>query len=238
MTRLLPARFLPPRAVAVALTGVVLIGGGLAGCGGAGSNGIAKLSADKALAKVKHDVALVKTVHAKGTIDENGQKLGIDVHLSRTSGIGILSLGNGQLQVRLVSGTAYIRGDATAYTAFGASPTQVQQVAGKWLSSKAGTGELAAFSGFLELGKLFSSMLTPNGAVSRGKTTTVDGQPAYALVDGSNQGTLYIAETGRALPLRIAKSGTGGGQVDFSDYDQPVSVTAPAGAIDISQLGQ
>lgn len=230
MTRLL--KTLVP-AVALAL---------VAGCGGGSDggsrNGIEKLSADKALAKVKSDVATVKSVHAVGRIDENGQQLSLDVHVARDRGIGTLGLGSGQLEVRLVDGTAYVRGDEAAYTAFGASSAQVKLIANKWLKGSSSSGDLSNFSGFLDLGKLFDSLLTPDGKVETGKTTTLHGQPAFTLVDSGAGGTLYIAETGKALPLRIEKTGTGGGQVDFTDYDDPVSVSAPSGAVDLSQLGQ
>lgn len=213
----------------------------LAGCGGGGGgdNGIEKLSGAKALAKVKADVADVQWVHAKGQINQGDKTLQLDVHAGHDVGEGTLVVGGGQLELRLVDGVAYIRADKDAMAALGASPAEAGLAAGKWLKSPESQGAFASFAGFLEADKLFGSLLTPSGTVSTGRTTTVNGTKALALVDSTNDaGTLYVSETGKALPLRIVKTGSGGGRVDFTDYGDPVDVSAPAGAVDVSQLGQ
>jgi outer membrane lipoprotein-sorting protein len=217
---------------------VVLPALALVACGGGGgTNGIEKLSGDKALAKVKADVAGVQSVHAHGTVSQAGKQLQLDVHVAQSKGVGTLGIGDSHIDMRLVDGTAYVRGDTAAYTAFGATPQEAQLVADKWLKGSSDSGDLSNFSNFLDLKQLFDSLLTPQGTVKTGGTTTVNGQKAFVLIDSSDGGKLYVAETGKALPLRIEKTGTGGGTIDFSDYDADVSVSAPEGAIDLSQLG-
>jgi hypothetical protein len=219
-----------------ALVVLVLLGG----CGGsdAGTNGIEKLSADKALAKVKADAATVKSVHVKGKIVKEGQTLELDVHAGAAEGEGTLVIGGGTLDIRLVDGIAYLRGDEAALQALGAPPAEVSSTADKWLKSQAAGGPFESFTLFLDRQKLFDSLLDPKGTLESGETTTVSGKKAYTLVDTSTDGgTLYVAATGKALPLRIAAAGTEGGTVDFLDYDAAVNVEAPADAVDLSQLG-
>ena len=219
-----------------ALVVIVLLGG----CGGgASTNGIEKLSADKALAKVKADAATVKSVHVKGKIVKNGNTLGLDVHAGAGEGEGTLLVGGGTVEIRLVDGVAYLRGDEAALQSFGASAAEVSSTANKWLKSQASGGPFESFTLFLDRSKLFDSLLDPSGTIKSGSTTTLNGKKAYTLIDTSSTdgGTLYVSATGKALPLRIAAAGTEGGTVDFLDYDAPVNVEAPAGAVDISQVG-
>jgi hypothetical protein len=222
----------------VVLLAAALVAGCGGGSGGAASNGIDKLAADKALDKVKAATATVKSVHVKGEISQAGNTIGLDVHVSDGAGEGTLMVGGGTVELRLVDGEAYLRGDEAALTSFGASQTQVAATANKWLKSAASGGQFQSFTTFLDLSTLFDSLLMPNGTIKAGSTTTLNGQKAYTLIDtASDGGTLYIALTGKALPLRVAKAGSSGGHVDFLDYDADVSVQAPDGAIDISQLG-
>ena len=67
-------------------------------------------------------------------------------------------------------------------------------------------------------------------------TSTVKGQAAVGVKDTSQSGTLYVATTGLAYPVRITKHGAGGGTITFSEWDQPVTLTAPPNAVDIEQL--
>lgn len=211
----------------------------LSACGGGGSdNGIEKLSADKALAKVKADTNTITSVHVKGQIDQSGRSLGLDVHLGKGKGYGTLTISGGSLEIRLLNGTAYAKGDKTSLIASGAPAAQATAAADKWLKGSATTGSLSSFSNFLDINSLFNALLTPQGSLKAGSTATINGQKALALIDSSsNGGTLYVAETGKALPVEIKKTGTGGGTIDFTEYNAAVNVTAPAGAIDISRLG-
>lgn len=217
------------------LAGVVLLGG----CGGgAKSNGIDKLAADAALAKVKAAVADVRTVHVTGTINQSGQPLRLEVFVGTDSAQGSIDVGGGTMDLRLVDGVTYFRGDAKVFAAFGANAAQASLAAGRWIKDTGTSGPAASFAAFLNRKELFDNLLTPQGTISTGGSATVNGHKALVLVDNSPQGgKLYVASTGAALPLRIARTGDNGGQIDFTDYNADVSVEAPSGAIDITQLG-
>lgn len=211
----------------------------LGGCGGgAKSNGIDKLGADAALAKVKAAVADVSSVHVKGTINQSGQPLRLEVSVGSDAAQGTVDVGGGTMDLRLVDGVTYFRGDAKVFAAFGANAAQASVAAGRWIKDTGTGGPAASFAAFLDRKQLFDNLLTPQGTVSTGGSATVNGQKALILIDNSSQGgKLYVASTGAALPLRIARSGDNGGQIDFTDYNADVSVEAPSGAIDITQLG-
>ncbi len=79
--------------------------------------------------------------------------------------------------------------------------------------------------------------LVGKGASARtGETITINGAQAQALITPG--ATLYVAVDGKPRVLRIAQtSGDYTGTIDFTDYDAPVTIAAPAGAVDIAALG-
>jgi len=56
------------------------------------------------------------------------------------------------------------------------------------------------------------------------------------LRDTSRNGSLFVASTGEPYPIEIVKRGSETGHITFTDWHQPVSLSAPSGAIDLSQL--
>jgi hypothetical protein len=210
----------------------------VAGCGGGSNgNGIEKLSADKALAKVKAAAADVQSVHVKGAINQSGQSLTLELFVSSDAAQGRIGLGGGTMDLRLVNGVTYFRGDSKVFAAFGANTTQASLAANRWIKDTGSNGPATAFAAFLDTKKLFDQLLTPQGSITTGGSASVNGQKALILVDNSaSGGKLYVAETGEALPLRIERTGSSGGRVDFSDYNADVHVDVPAGAVDLSQL--
>lgn len=219
----------------VAMLGTLL----LAGCGGGDSgNGIDKLSAKDALAKVKTATADVRSVHVKGTINQSGKPLSLDISVGKSAAQGAIGVGGGTMDLRLVDGVTYFRGDTKVFAAFGANPAQAGLAAGRWIKDTSATGPAGSFASFLDLQKLFDALLTPQGTIKTGGSASVNGKKAEILIDSSAEGgKLYVAETGAALPLRIERAGDNGGRVDFVDYNAAVSVDAPADAVDITQLG-
>jgi hypothetical protein len=86
------------------------------------------------------------------------------------------------------------------------------------------------------LHELVSKLLSTHGTLATGSTTTVNGQKVVAVNDTTKGGTLYVATTGRPYPVEIVKTGSQGGRMVFDRINESVSLTAPANAIDISQL--
>jgi hypothetical protein len=56
------------------------------------------------------------------------------------------------------------------------------------------------------------------------------------ITDKSKGGTLFISTTGKPYPVEITKGGSGGGKITFDRWDEPVTLSAPANAIDVAQL--
>jgi hypothetical protein len=98
------------------------------------------------------------------------------------------------------------------------------------------SGQLGALAGFTDLKKLFNQLLSSHGTLVKGPITTARGMKAVPLTDRTKGGTLYVAATGKPYPIEVVNGGADNGQITFDRFNQPVSLTPPAGAIDMSQL--
>jgi hypothetical protein len=231
--------------------------------GGAASPA-ASISGDPAAVKLYTEalagLTSAKSVHIKGSSTQDGDTFGIDLTFSNGKGVtGSLGLGGGTMQVVAVNGTVYVNLDAKAFAAFAGSDVPAaaaSAVAGKWLSYGAADEDSSdnPFSGLGELTdiKQFAQDFAPAGSVTEDPVKkTINGQSAIALLDDggddpTNDGIFYVQAGGAHLPLEIvpgpsASAGTASvapatGKIDFLDYDKDVTLAAPTGAIDVSQL--
>jgi hypothetical protein len=98
------------------------------------------------------------------------------------------------------------------------------------------THRLLEFRPLTNLKQLMNQILSSHGTIEKGHETKVDGQPAVALTDTTQGGTLYVATTGPAYPLELAPGKGKGGSIAFTDWEQPMTLTAPPKSIDYAKL--
>ena len=81
-------------------------------------------------------------------------------------------------------------------------------------------------------------MQNPTLSLTKGPITTINGQKAIELKTKGKlyTGAIYIAATGTPYPIEIVKHGRETGQTTFTGWNQPVTLSAPAGAVELSQL--
>lgn len=210
----------------------------LAGCGGSksSSNGVASKSADKIVAAAKAAADGATSVHASGSGSDNGVPLVINLHIvAGKGGKGSLSEHGLSFDLVRIGPTAYIRGSKAFYKRFaGAAAAQLLQ--GKWLKASALTGQLASLTPLTDLTKFFDNALGNHGTLQKTGTTTVHGVPVVGVKDTTKGGILYVATSGTAFPIEVTKGGSSGGTLTFDQWNQPVTLTAPPNAVDISKL--
>ena len=224
-----------PALTATSLAFVVLL---LAGCGGSSSsgNGVESKSPTEILQKTKEAASKAVSVHISGAIVSGGKPITLDMELlAGKGGKGKISQEGFTIKLIQTGGSVYINGSSAFYKhVSGAAAAQLLQ--GKWLKAPANSGELASLAELTDLSKLVDTALSDHGTLAKGSTATIEGQKAIGLKDTSKGGTLYVATSGKPYPLEIAKAGKESGKVILDRWDQPVTLKAPAGAIDISEL--
>lgn len=210
----------------------------IAGCGGSSSsgNGVADKSPAEILAATKTASDGAKSVHVSGSLVSGGTPITLDMNLiAGKGGRGQLSQNGLSFELIAVGNTVYIKGSPDFYKHIGGSAA-AQLLAGKWLKAPASGSNFASIGQLTNLHELVDQTLAEHGSLTKTGTTTIDGQKVVGVTSKIKGGTLYIAATGTPYPVQVSKSGSGSGSITFDRWNEPVTVAAPANAIDITQL--
>jgi hypothetical protein len=232
----MPRRTMP--LLALALLVLALAALAIAGCSSSSSsgNGVSSKSASEILAASKTAADSASSVHVAGTLTSNGTPITLNLRLaSGQGGRGQISQSGLSFELIVVGDTIYIKGSPAFYSHFGGTAA-AQLFQGKWLKAPTSGGELGSLAALTNFRKLLDQTLTTHDTLTKGATTTIAGQPAIELRDPSQNGSLFIATAGKPYPIEIVKHGSETGHVTFTDWNQPVSLSPPSGAIDLSQL--
>jgi hypothetical protein len=220
-------------------------GGNDSGSTGAGSagptttakpvdNGVAAKTADQILQETQSALRSANSTHVVGKFVEGTQSVDFDMHLGRDASQGSLTQKGTKLEMIVASGTLYLRGKQ--FWEANAPQSIADKVGDRWARLPVTSlREGLAYKDLLNLDSFAANVLKPDGKLTKGKTGTVDGAPAIAISDGSSP--LWVATTGPAYPLRLGpeKPSTSTSFATFSDYNVPLSVTAPGDSVDLSQ---
>ncbi len=209
----------------------------ISACGGGSSsgNGIDAKSPNEIVSAALGTINSAKSAHISGRVISGGSPITLNLSLvSGQGGRGQMSEGGLGFQIEVIGHEVYINGSPSFWKHFGgAAAAQVFQ--GKWLKAPT-SGQFASLAQLSNLHALLGTVLSTHGSLTKTGTTTVNGQSAVGVRDTTNGGTLYVATTGKPYPLEILKGGGQGGRIVLGSFDQPVSLTPPANAIDISQF--
>jgi len=214
----------------------------LAGCGGskqeAKPNGEASKPPNRVLADTKAAASSASSAHVSGHVVSDGSPLTLDLSIARGKGAkGSMSLDGRSFDLVRIGDTVYIQGSDEFYDHFAGSAI-AQLLHGKWIKASATKGRLAPLAALTDIDKLFAKIGASHGKLANDGKTTYKDQPVVAIRDTSDNSKLYVAATGKPYPVALV-GGTSGqtGTITFSDWNKPVSLTAPKNAIDISQFG-
>jgi hypothetical protein len=224
------------RLVAVAALAVVT-----AACGSnsaTGSNGLGAKSAEDVLSASVAALKEVSSVHIKGDIESDGEKMSLDMHITSTGEAqGTIKAEGAEISLIRAGSDIYMKAEADAWESLSGSGEAAALLAGKWLKLPGDDSDFSEFTDFTDL-KAFADNLSADGKLTKQPgTKTINGKKAFVLEDESDDASiLYIAATGKPLPLRIEpKSGTDKGFLDFT-YGESITVKAPADAVDLAAL--
>jgi hypothetical protein len=208
----------------------------LAGCGGSSSgSGIASESPQKILNDSLAAANSLKSVHAAGTVNSGSQHITLDIQLvGGKGGQGQITLGGLSFKLVGLNHFAYMQAPPAVWEKAGAPASAAKQLQGKWLRTPA-TGQFGSIASLTDLHTLFKQLLTQHGKkLKTGGESTVAGRKVVAVK--SDQGTLYVASTGKPYPVELDKPGSDGGKIDFDRFNEAVSLSAPTNTIDLPSV--
>jgi hypothetical protein len=214
----------------------------LAGCGSSGksakSNGEESKPAARVLADAKAAATSASSAHVSGSIQSEGTPITLDLSTARGKGAkGSMSTSGLKFDLVRIGDTLYIRGSDEFLKHF-AGGAVAQLLHDKWLKASATHGRLKSLAPLTSLGALFEGVSANHGKLVNDGKKTYKGDAVVVIRDTSDNSKLYVASTGKPYPVAIvgAKKGESG-TITFGDWNKSVSLTAPDGAIDISQFG-
>ena len=207
-------------------------GGSPAASGGtsAASDPLAALSADAIGNKASADTFAATSVHVAGTGSDSGTPFSLALTIGRSSDCeGTFSEGaKGSFQLILIGKTVWVKPNDTFWKVNGGTDSSVLSIlAGKWIEDSSGGSGLGSLSTMCSLSGMFGSLKSTATDLTKGTTSTVDGQRVLSLTQSGQAGTVYVSDTADPVIVRMAQPGAGGGSVDLTEYGAPFSVTAP-----------
>ena len=254
------------RKAAAAAAALALITGGavLAGCGSDSSsggaaastaasttaqapNGVEKLSAQEILDASLKAANAASSVTVTGDITNDGQQVKLDLELGTDAAQGTFSAQGINAEIRVVGGKSYFKlsgEDFAKVAGEGDNPEVAKAISSllgdKWIAAPQDAGDdLGGLGEFGQKDNLLKGILEADGTVTVKGTGEVNGTPVVFLEDTKGEGTLAIQTVGEPYPVQIKGDGTdGSGKITFSDWNAPVSVTAPTDVVDIGELAK
>ena len=223
------------RLIVIVLAAVVPVV--LSACGG-GLHGVAAKDPEAIVSAATKAIEGVRSVEVYGSVNDASPRdeIRFDLHLVNGRG-AVGSLSEHGLAFRLVTigKLAYVKATPAFWDQFGGASVAAQ-LHGRWLRAPADRGDFASFASLTNVDKLIAGLLAGHGALTKGTTSTVDGRGVIAVHDASRQGSLYVATSGPAYPVRIENESSDRGQIDFRRFDAPVTLRAPAQSVSIFSL--
>jgi hypothetical protein len=213
------------------------LGAALAGCGSS-DNGVASKSAPAILAAARTAAQSASAVHVMSSSSAGGARLAMNASLAKDQGHTQLKVLGSALEVIHTGQTIYIKGNRP-FNARLERTLGVKIPSGVWLKGPA-SGTFRRFAPLASIVRELGTILGASGPLTKGKATKIAGQPVIELKQATKLGirTLYVATTGEPYPILLRKSGRETNKTTFSGWNDPVTVSTPTGAVEISQLEQ
>jgi hypothetical protein len=205
---------------------------------------LAGQSAEQILAEAIRAVRAAGSVHVVAH-DASGPKTVTFIDdVSATVGREVIRTnGGGRATFLMIAGVGYLRGNAAALKNYYAIPAPVAaQLSGRWISVHHGdqgykqlTSQVT-LSGFIDEISMEAPM-TRRGSSLVGNQPAVVVQGTASAASGGIKETLYVASTGRPLPLSLVGDVPGERlRAMFGKWGEALHLAPPANSIPISSL--
>jgi len=226
----------------------------LAGCAGSSTKppapaSLASQPAKQIVAKATAAATAAGWVHANLTAKAGSTSItSSGVAGPNASSENVEVAGAGHATELLIAGVVYVRGSsATVLKGFLQLPAVDSRLVHKWIVFRPGDPSYQQVVSGMTLGSFLTQIL-PAGSLTKTRRTTMDGQavigirgkaPASTQMPAGATDTVYIAATGRPLPVACVESvSTAQISVVFSQWGQAVTLQKPRHTVpDPSGLG-
>ena len=175
------------------------------------------------------------SAHAAGSIGTGAEAQSIDLQLQGEDVVGTLTMGGQTIQLLTVGGASYLQAGADFWTGSGVPAEAAGQLDGQWVVVPP---EAAAEFAALTLGGLADELRNPSDGAFEDEVRTdqLDGQDVL-VARQANGSEVYVAAEDPQYPLKTTTTGADAESVTLDRFGEQVEITAPADALDLSELG-
>lgn len=211
---------------------------GAAGTPGAAQDGpVPPQGPEQLLAAARANLVSAGSVHLSGSITEPGSTLSVDMRVNRQGGHGHATMDGQTVDTIALGNVVYFRAGAAVYRAQGVGAA-ARLLGGHWVKGTSTTKGFEELTSFNRLEGMSKDLLNPTGRLRSGPPTTRGGQRVVGLTDATGD-TLYVTANDPVRPFEIAAGdATRGPGLRFTEYGVPVTLKAPANALDLAELSQ
>ncbi|MFJ3788123.1 hypothetical protein [Kitasatospora sp. NPDC090091] len=197
-----------------------------------------KLSADEIQKQAKDALATASSVKITGEMTDADGKMTIDLALD-TKGqcTGTMSMpGTGKFEIISDGKQSFLKPDKDMWTAVGGpnGAKAAELFKGRYLTGFESDDDFKSLSSVCNLTVLSKQLVEEDGDKStytKGSAGTVNGAKTFSLKAKDAKGeesTIHVLVEGKPYPVRIEKAGgKESGQMNFGDFDKPLTVQAP-----------
>jgi hypothetical protein len=232
----------PTWIVAAVVAAVAVIGGVGTMLVMKSSPSLGGLSADQVMAKAVAAAHKAGTFHVEATESQGGQVVHMSIDVGVGGGTINSSMGGHPMELRVVKGGVYLRGDAAALSQMGFSDSFGAQYADQWLTVPATAPDIQQMAQSLDASQIVDQFLHLSGPLTRmpqgqGGGVTLQGTvPDNQFNQGSGAGdtaTLVVSSKEPFVPVSISFSDPGNGstQMMFSHWGEQVALAVPPNAV-------
>lgn len=220
------------RPSALALAAATLAAGVLSGCGGGSKlNGEQSKTGNEVARDAVNALRGASSAHMVFSGPIGNAQATFDLTFKGNDTKGQISTNGTTFQIVKIGDQAYVKGSKATYTAL-TNAKIADIIGGRWLLL---SGDKAASYAGITLSNITSSLnsSTWQKAVTQ---TELDGKKVVVITNTKDNAQVYIANTGAPYPLKGQGKTAADGSWRLTDYNAPVTITAPADALDVDEL--
>ena len=219
-------------AVALAAAATLAAGGALSGCGGGSSlNGEQSKTGNQVAQDAVNALRQASSAHMVGNAGVSGAPVSFDLTFKGNDTSGQVSTNGTTFSVIKIGDQAYVKGSKATYTSL-ANAKIAELIGDRWLHL---SGDKASSYTSITLGSITASLNSTTWAKAV-QQTKLDGKKVVVITNTKDGSQVYVANTGKPYPLKGQGKTAADGSWAFSDYDKPVTITAPADSINLDEL--
>ncbi|HEX4217793.1 MAG TPA: hypothetical protein VHZ02_05465 [Acidimicrobiales bacterium] len=205
----------------------------------ASGNGVANQSASQIVTAASAATGAAKSFTYGGTTQQSGTTTRLSVSVSSSGkGQGTITISGQPVRLIKIGNTVYFSSNK-AFWDKAAGSGAGSLFGTRWVAVPSTDSDFAGINTLLDESQVASQFSnTSNTTFTKGKTSTINGQPVIAVIGkdttDSTGGTVFVATTGKPYIIRVAG---GGSSLTFTNYNKSVNPSVPPNSINISTLG-